>query len=316
MRYSLVIPVAPGRKIEVLDSIAALDYPKEEIEVIAERGTNASKNRNRGIKRSKGDIILLLDDEVHFNKDFLRNADEFFKNYTIYDIFGGPQLTPETDGLFAGLSGIALASRFGTFKVSNRYKKSTINFDATEFDITSANCFIKRKVFNKIGYFHPFLYPAEEREFFSRAEAAGFKIAKSSEVAVYHKRRSDLLAFSKQIFGYGITRPQKEIIVREKLYIELEFILVALFSIYITSLPLLFMLWRPFIIPCLGYLLFIIFGAVIESIKNKTFSGIILFPLLFFTIHYSYGLGLIRGFIKAVFLYKNKRRHQNLKLKT
>lgn len=308
MRYSLIIPVAPDRKIEVKESIASLDYPKEEVEVIIEEGKNPSRNRNRAIKRSKGDIVLLLDDEVHFNKNLLKKADEFFKNYTTYDILGGPQLTPETDGFFGKLSGRALASWFGTFKVSNRYREGTINFDATEFDITSANCFIKRKVFEKIGYFHPFLYPAEEREFFSRAQNGGFKIAKSSEMAVYHKRRSNLLAFAKQIFGYGITRPQKEIIAKEKLYIELEFILVALFSVYVTTLPLLYILWKPFIVPFLGYLLFIVLGAVLESIKNKNLSGLFILPILFLTIHYSYGLGLLRGFVKAIYLYKNRKK--------
>lgn len=312
IRYSLIIPVAPGRKVEVRDSIALLDYPKEKIEVIIEEGSNPSKNRNKAIKISKGDAILLLDDEVNFEPVLLKKADAFFNKYPAYDILGGPQLTPESDRFFSKLSGIALASFFGTFKVSNRYKKSPINFDAGEFDITSANCFIKRKVFEKIGYFHPFLYPAEEREFFSRAKAFGFKIAKSPEVTVYHKRRSNPVTFAKQIFGYGITRPQKEIIVREKLHIELEFVLVALFSVYVTLLPVLFILWKPFIIPFLGYLLFIITGAAVESIRNKSFLGLLFLPLLFFIIHFSYGWGLVRGFIKAIYLYRHKNKRQNL----
>ncbi len=307
MRYSLVIPVAPERNVEVEDSIAGLDYPKDRIEVIIERGTNPSRNRNRGVKGSKGDIIVFLDDEVHFDKDFLTKADRFFQNYTNYDILGGPQLTPENDTFFGKMSGMALASFFGTFTVSNRYKKGSINLEATEFDITSANCFIKREVFEKIGYLHLFLYPAEEREFYSRAQAAGFKIAKSPGVAVYHHRRSNLWSLAKQTFGYGVTRPQKEIIARGKLYLELEFILAGLFSIYVTFLPLLFTLWKLFIIPFFVYLLFIIAGTIVESITNRSLAGLILFPVLFFTIHYSYGWGLARGFIKALFLWKNRK---------
>ncbi|MFH0732491.1 MAG: glycosyltransferase [Candidatus Omnitrophota bacterium] len=310
MRYSLIIPVGPGRKVEVKDSIARLDYPKGAFEVIIEEGKNPSKNRNKAIKRSKGEIMLLLDDEAIFEKDLLDKADNFFKAYHGYDILGGPQLTPKTDEFFAKLSGIALASGFGTFKISNRYKRGDINFNATEFDITSANCFVKREVFEKIGYFHPFLYPAEEREFFSRAQAAGFKIAKSSDVVIYHKRRKDLWSFARQIFKYGITRPQKEIIVQEKPHIELEFILVALFSIYMSFLPMLLVLYKPAAVPALCYLAFIIFGGIVESAKNKSPAGAIVFPLIFFVIHFSYGWGLIRGFIKALYLYRNKRRKQ------
>jgi len=55
MKFSLVIPLAPGRNAEILDSIKQLDYSKKEFEIIVEEGTNPSDNRNKGAKKSKGE---------------------------------------------------------------------------------------------------------------------------------------------------------------------------------------------------------------------------------------------------------------------
>ena len=44
MKFSLVIPVAPERNIEILDSIRKLDYPKSQFHVIVVKGKNNQHN--------------------------------------------------------------------------------------------------------------------------------------------------------------------------------------------------------------------------------------------------------------------------------
>src|SRR4030042_6934149 len=113
MKFSLVIPVAPYRNAEILDSIKKLDYSAKEYEIIVEKGTNPSENRNRGAEKSKGRIIVFLDDDAVIDKNLLKEAEKFFDKYKEIDIVGGAQLTPLDQKGFAKISGYALSSKFG-----------------------------------------------------------------------------------------------------------------------------------------------------------------------------------------------------------
>ena len=72
MKFSIIIAVAPGRSTPVLECLGNLDYPKKDFEVIIEKGFNPSENRNNGIKKAEGDILLFLDDDCYIEKDLLR----------------------------------------------------------------------------------------------------------------------------------------------------------------------------------------------------------------------------------------------------
>ncbi len=208
MRFSLVIPVAPERNAEILDSIKKLDYPKSKYEVIVVRGKNPSENRNKGAKKAKGDIIVFLDDDAIVDKNLLKEAEKFFLNYDS-DIVGGPQLTPHEDKGFAKMSGYALSSIFGAGELVKRYAKKQIKLNADERELTSANLFCRKKVLEKIK-FNPALFPGEDPDFIERAKKAGFKVAYSPKIIVYHRRRGTPKELIKQIFNYGKTRPKKE----------------------------------------------------------------------------------------------------------
>src|SRR3989344_8023460 len=97
MRFSLVIPLAPGRDAPILESIKQLDYQKNEFHVVVVKGKNPSENRNKGAEKSKGEIIAFLDDDANLDKNFLKNVENFFNEYPLVDVVGGPQLTPSDD---------------------------------------------------------------------------------------------------------------------------------------------------------------------------------------------------------------------------
>lgn len=288
-KFSIIIALAPNRKCEILKSLKNLDYPKHKYEIIIKKGTNPSENRNNGIKEAKGKIILVLDDDAIITKDLLKNADLFFKKYLNIDIVGGPQLTPKDDPPFAKISIYTLSSFFGGFSMSKRYKKSKLNLNANEKNITSAICFIKKEVFKKAGYFNPKLFPGEDPEFFSRAKKAGFKIAYSPTIKIYHRRRPNLFSFIKQIFNYGKVRRS----VSKK--IGPEFYIPSLFVIYLILLP---FLPSIFLLPLYFYIIIDILFSIYLSIKNLSLTALILIPFMFPIIHISYGIGMIYSFFK------------------
>ena len=198
IKFSFVIPVAPDRDAEILKSIGKLQ--RKDYEVVIEKGINPSENRNRGMKKAAGEVIVILDDDAILPENFLDKLESFFLNNPDIDVVGGPQLTPETDGFFAKISGLALASKFASFKLSNRYKKGKENLDADESCITSASLACKKKVAKKI-VFDKRLFPGEDPKFIDDCKKAGFRIAYTPEIYVWHRRRSSFAKLAKQIFS-------------------------------------------------------------------------------------------------------------------
>jgi len=287
--------------LELKDSLKELDYPKSGYELIVEEGTNPSENRNRGIKKSKGEIIAFIDDDAIISNDLLKNAEKFLNEYKKIGIVGGSQLTPESDNFFAKVSGYALESSFGTYKMSNRYKLGKLNLDADECSITSAICFVRKEIFKKIKGFNPILFPGEDPEFFGRAKEAGVKIAYNPNLIVYHKRRADLLGFCRQIFRYGEVRMVKEKL--NKTRINPVFLMPAGFTLYFIFSPLLLSIHNLFLIPIIIYFSIALLVSFAISIK-KDILALPFLPIIFFLLHSSYGLGMISYFVSKKFVSK------------
>lgn len=301
MKFSLIIPVAPYRNAEIIDSIRKLNFPKKDFEVIVEKGPNASENRNKGFERSKGKVIVLLDDDGIIEEDLLTKAEKFFKEHEKIDIVGGPQLTPLDEKGFAKISGYALASKFGGWDTSNRYGKKKLNLNADDSSLTSAIMFCKRKVMKKIK-FDVHLWPGEDPKFIAEAKREGFKVAYSPDLLIYHRRRPTIRGLIKQIFNYGRVGPLKE---KFRDTIKKPFFLIpSLFVIYLLFFVLFLTLGikKMFLFfPLSLYFLLDLFFSFYESLKNRDIKGIFLLPLIFPTVHISYGTGRIYGYLRKIF---------------
>ena len=296
MKFSLVIPLGSGRNAEILKSIQNLDYQKKEFEVLVERGTNPSENRNRGIEKAKGNFIVFLDDDAFIEKDYLKKIEKFFKEYPNTDFVGGPQLTPKKgENFFARLSGIVLTSNFGAFKVNKRYLQNSKVYEAEQTDLTSANFCVKKNVFEKISGFDKTLYPGEDPELINRAKKQGMKIYYNPEMIIFHKRRNNFSKYMLQIFKYGLVRPKVNKSSEES---KVLFLIPMFFLIYFLFLPILLLISPLLGVPFLVYIsLAIIFG-ILDSIKNKTFVGIFVLPFLYLFTHLSYGIGVLSGYLR------------------
>lgn len=285
MKFSIVVACAPDREAEVVESLKKVDYPKKQYEVILIKGLNPSENRNNGIKKAKGEIIGFIDDDAIVDKEILKRAEMYF-NYVAIDIIGGPQLTPESDEGFAKISGYALENFFGTFNMSKRYKKSRPDYFADESSLTSANCFVRKKVFDKVGGFNVNLFPGEDPEFFTRAKKACFGLVYAPDVVVYHKRRPTPSGLFKQFYNYGKARLKVAKILNEKP--KPFFFIPSLFVVYILLLPLLLAISLVFIFPISIYVMIAFIVGL--NIKPKYALDLV---VCFFILHFSYGLGVL-----------------------
>lgn len=296
MKFSLIIPLGPGRNAEILDSIKSLDYPKKEFEIIVEKGKNPSENRNKGIKKARGKFLVFLDDDAYLEEDYLKNIEEFFKKNNEVDIVGGPQLSPKKgENFFARISGAVLTSNFGAFRVNKRYLQKKEIYEAGETDLTSANLCAKKNIFENIGGFDESLYPGEDPEFINRAKKKNLKVYYNPCMVIYHKRRPNLTSYIKQIFNYGLTRPKVNKFYKDKKFF---FLIPMIFTVYCFLIPILSWIIPLFIFPLLLYILLAIVFGLFDSFKNELFLGIILLPFLYFITHISYGLGMIKGYLE------------------
>ncbi|MAH03444.1 hypothetical protein CMI39_01515 [Candidatus Pacearchaeota archaeon] len=317
MKFSLIIPLAPERGAEIIDSIKKLNYPKSDFHIIIVKGKNPSDNRNKGAMNAKGEIIGFLDDDAVVDVDLLKNVEEFFKEHQNIDIVGGPQLTPHDETGFAKISGYALSSKFGAWNLSQRYSRKKLNLNADEGSITSANLFVKKNVIDKIK-FDSNLFPGEDPKFIDDAKKYGFNVAYSPDLIMYHRRRPNIKSLIKQIFNYGKVRPAKESFISTLK--KPSFLIPSVFFIYLSILAI-SILVNPTItggaigigkntnylslnfllfVPLFFYILLSLGFSIYDSIKNKAYKATLFLPFIYPMIHISYGAGMIYGYLKKL----------------
>lgn len=310
-KISLVIALAPNRNAEVVDSLKEVDYPQKNYEVIIEKGLSPSKNRNRGARRAKGKIVGFIDDDAVVDKKILIEVNDFFGKHPEVDIVGGPQLTPSDDRGFARVSGYALGSKFGAWKTARRYSINNSVLDADETMVTSANLFCRSSVLKKVK-FDAKLFPGEDPKFISDAKRAGFRVAYSPEIMVYHRRRASARAMMKQMFSYGKTRTNKESF-SETLTKRPFFLVPAIFIVYLALVFFAsgFSATGAFIgakninfssslllLPLIAYLVLDIGFSAYYSLKNDDYKALVILPFVYPMIHISYGAGILSGYLK------------------
>ncbi|MCX8082121.1 MAG: glycosyltransferase, partial [bacterium] len=256
IKFSVVVAVAPERNPEVIQYLKNQDYPEDRYEIIVKKGANTSQNRNDGVKESKGKYIAFVDDDAIVEKDWLKKAEEFFEKYPEIDLVGGPQLTPMDDTPFGYASGVVLSSILGGASIRNRYRKGKLNLNSDERELSSANIFCKKSVFEDIE-FNPAFWPGEDPVFFNELIRKEKKLAYCPELYIYHRRRSTPRSLFIQVFRYGYVRPKIKNVKKTGIYSYL-FIIPSLFVLYLVLLPFLSIVNIFFLIPASIYFLTII----------------------------------------------------------
>jgi len=294
-KITIVIPMSPEGKIDTLESTKK----QKNVKVIVVRGLNPSRNRNIGIEKAETEFIAFINGHTILSENWSMELEEFFKEHPEIDIVGGPQLNYEGDNMFAKATGYALGSVFGGGNINKRYKKGKLDLNADETSLTSANLICRKRVFQKVK-FDEKIYPGEDPKFINDAIKSGFRIAYSPYIIVYNRRRGSFFRLIKQIYNYGVTRPEKE---RFTETLKMPFFIIpSLFLIYlilIVFLTIIDELNLLILIPAIFYLLLNFYFSFINCIKSKDIASFFLLLLIYPTIHLGYGLGFLVSTIKS-----------------
>lgn len=259
MKYSIVIPVynRPDEADELLASLVKQTVRDFEVVIVEDGSAKPCKEvvdkyadvldvkyfvkqnggpgpaRNYGVERAQGEYVLILDSDCVIPEGYLKAIeDELTENPC--DAFGGPDAAhPDFTPIQKAIS-YSMTSFFTTGGIRGGKKKGAMD----KFYPRSFNMGMKRSVYNELGGFAKMRF-GEDIDFSYRIVEAKHSCRLFPEAWVWHKRRTDLGKFFKQVFNSGIARINLE--KRHPGTMKLVHMLPMVFTVGVLFLALIFL---------------------------------------------------------------------------
>ena len=301
IKISILIICQNISKLQLaLKDVLALEHENIEWEVLAGEGNNPSEQRNLLAQKARGDWLLFLDDDSRPAKNLLLVYKNLIQNRSVL-IAGGPSLVEKSPSTIGVLSQVFFSSMWGIGPYLSRYNCLGETRESNERELILCNMLVHKEFFLRQGGFCRDLYPNEENEFIKRVRSERH-IFYTPEAVVMRPARVNLRAFSEQLLSYGKGRFKN--IYLKKNFGDYIFVAPAFFSLYLISCPfLIFYSQWALMLPLLIYFL-LTFYAGISRIRE--FGLLAFFTPLFFGVgHFSYGIGIWKGFFEYAILQKN-----------
>lgn len=224
MRYSVIIPVynRPDEVDELLKSLTQQTFKNFEV-VVVEDGSSIpcketvekyqkeldihyydkpnsgpGQSRNYGVERSIGEYLIILDSDCILPKDYLTAIEKELQT-SHADAFGGPDRAHESFTDIQKAINYSMTSFFTTGGIRGGKKKMD------KFYPRSFNMGVRRDAYTALGGFSKMRF-GEDIDFSIRIFKAGYQCRLFPDAWVYHKRRTDLKKFFKQVHNSGIAR--------------------------------------------------------------------------------------------------------------
>ena len=293
MKYSLIIPVY-NRPDEVDELLASLEVQtlKDFEVVVVEDGSSIpcqnvvnehasrlalryfqkensgpGQSRNYGAERSQGEYLIVLDSDCVLPPGYLQAVDDELTRKPC-DAFGGPDRAHESFSPVQKAINYSMTSFFTTGGIRGGKKK------LDKFYPRSFNMGIRADLYRRLGGFSAMRF-GEDIDFSIRIFKSGASCRLFPEAWVWHKRRTDMRKFFRQVYNSGIAR-------------------VNLYKLYPESLKLVHLLPMVFTVGVILLFLIACFGRIMMVYGNPAdfyswyylvvgaISPILLFSLVIF----------------------------------
>lgn len=251
------------------------------------------QSRNYGAERAVGEYIIVLDSDCVVPAGYL-DAVKAELVASPADAFGGPDRAHDSFTDMQKAINYAMTSFFTTGGIRGGKKK------LDKFYPRSFNMGIRADVYRALGGFSKMRF-GEDIDFSIRIFKGGYKCRLFPEAWVWHKRRTDLRKFFKQVHNSGIAR-----INLYKKYpdsLKIVHLLPAVFTIGAVLL----LLGTP-VLPCLSSLLalFVLVIFVDSSVQNRSVKIGAISVVASFVQLFGYGTGFLRAWWKRCVLRKDE----------
>ena len=225
MKYSIIVPVynRPDEVDELLASLVAQTEKDFEVVIVEDGSSKPCKevcdryadaldlhyymkpnggpgqSRNYGVERAKGDYVLILDSDVVLPPGYISSVSEELQREPA-DAFGGPDCAhPSFTDTQKAIS-YSMTSFFTTGGIRGSKKKKLDKFYPRSF-----NMGVRAEVYRRLGGFSKMRF-GEDIDFSIRIFKAGCSCRLFPDAWVWHKRRTDMKKFFKQVHNSGIAR--------------------------------------------------------------------------------------------------------------
>ena len=319
MKYSVIIPVfnRPDEVDELLQSLCEQQFRDFEVlvvedgsslpcaEVVAKYSqmlnvhyynkpnSGPGQTRNYGAERSQGEYLIILDSDCILPPDYFNAIEEELSRKSA-EAFGGPDRAHHSFSNIQKAINYSMTSFFTTGGIRGGKKKMD------KFYPRSFNMGVKREVYLQLGGFSMMRF-GEDIDFSIRIFKAGCSCRLFPNAWVYHKRRTDLKKFFKQVHNSGIARINLYKKYPESL--KPVHMLPALFTLGI-ALLLLGALTCPYALTLIGAYALLVF--IDSTIQNRSLTiGCYSIAASFIQL-IGYGTGFLRAWWMRCILGRNE----------
>jgi len=335
MKYSIIVPVfnRPDEVDELLESLTRQTLKNFEVVIVedgskipckdvcdkyanildlhyyAKLNSGPGQSRNYGAERANGEWLIVLDSDVVLPDGYLQAVENELQDIPA-DAWGGPDAAHPSFTPVQKAISYSMTSFFTTGGI--RGGKAKLD----KFYPRSFNMGIRREVYQQLGGFSKMRF-GEDIDFSYRIVEAGYKPRLFPDAWVWHKRRTDLSKFYRQVYNSGIARINLE--KRHPGTLKLVHLLPTVFTVGVIGLILISAVGRAlmhyvdrdqFYWMCFApWIPIILYSAIIfidSSIKNRSIRvGLLSVPAAF-TQLMGYGFGFIESWWKRCVLKKDE----------
>lgn len=283
---------------EVVDEYAST----VQIQYFHKSNEGRSIARNYGMEHARGEYFVFFDSDCVIPERYFEVlAAQLKSHYT--DCFGGP------DAAHDSFTDVQKAINYSmtSFLTTGGIRGGKVKLD--KFVPRSFNMGYSRKVWQAIGGFREMF--SEDIDMSTRVRQAGFSIQLIREAYVYHKRRTSLKLFCRQIYVFGMSRITLKLLYPDSL--KLVHCLPAVFVIGSLAMILLAMFWHWWtIIPLAAYIVALFVTAVISTMSIKIGSLAVISSIIQLG---GYGSGFIKAYVWKIILRHGRNIEEEIKIR-
>lgn len=281
-----VIIVDDGSFVDLLPTVETFKEMLN-IQYFKKANSGPGLSRNYGANRAKNDWLVFVDSDVIVEKDYIENIKKNLEK-TDCAAFGGADKAHKGFNLLQKAISYSMTSVFTTGGIRGSKKA------VTRFQPRSFNMGVNKEIFLKIGGFSE-MRIGEDPDLSMTIWENGYQTAFFDDIGVYHKRRTDLGKFSKQVYQFGCARPILN--QRHPDYVKPTFWFPTLFLLgYVAGILEYFLLQKGFVLACYGFYTLVIFLHALYLTKNIAIAAQAIITT--YIQMFSYGYGFLESWIK------------------
>jgi glycosyltransferase involved in cell wall biosynthesis len=300
---SLEILIADGMSTDdtrkIIHHFSAL-YPQLHIRILDNPGKIVPTGMNIALCQAKCDIIIRVDGHCIIAPDYVSKCVEHIQRDGVDGVGGPIRSIGETH--LAKVIAIGISSLFGVGDSAFRtLSGKTMLVDTVPFPAYT------RQIIERAGLYDEELVRNQDDEYNYRIRELGGKILLADNIRSTYFSRTSLKSLWRQYFQYGYWKvrvlQKHPCQMRPRQFVPPAFVLALLGSIILALFP----VSRP--LSSITPLLYLIANllASIYTASKRGWKHFPLLPLVFATLHLSYGLGFLVGLIKFAKCWGDKQ---------